>query len=182
MGNEPDLWKVKVPISQLAADAVTLKKVLTSGRYSIGTDVYGSSFAGIEASEASAYLPGARAAITGFTAHDYPYARNCNLASCACPGGVLHPGRPASPAPPLRPTLPAPRRRPEQEVRHGRHGAGDARRRGRRGPEWPAPRDAPRRRGDRGLLRRRCVRAGGRGCLPSPAPAPRRAHRGLQAA
>jgi hypothetical protein len=32
MGNEPNLWKVHVSDSQLAADAVSLKKVLTSGK------------------------------------------------------------------------------------------------------------------------------------------------------
>ena len=63
MGNEPDLWKVKVSDAQLAADAITLKKVVSSGRYTIGKDVYGSSFASINANEAAAYLPVAKAAI-----------------------------------------------------------------------------------------------------------------------
>ncbi len=82
VGNEPDLWKInKVNATQLAHDAVTLKRALTS--YNIGKDVYGSSFAGVRTEDASAYLPVAAAGgVTGYTVHNYPYGgHNCDVAA-----------------------------------------------------------------------------------------------------
>lgn len=82
VGNEPDLWKInKVNATQLAHDAVTLKRALAS--YNIGQDVYGSSFARISTEDASAYLPIAAAGgITGYTVHSYPYGgHNCDVSA-----------------------------------------------------------------------------------------------------
>ncbi len=42
--------------------------------------VYGSSFAGVDAAEASDFLPTASACgVRGLTVHNYPYARRCTI-------------------------------------------------------------------------------------------------------
>ena len=72
---------VQVPIEQLAKDAVTLKELLKD--YKLGSAVYGSSFGGVSATEASQYVPIASAGgIDGLTVHNYPYARHCNVSRC----------------------------------------------------------------------------------------------------
>lgn len=79
LGNEPGLWKIKVQTEQLAQDAVTLKNVVK--QYTLGSDVYGASFAGVSVEDATRYLPGAKGVLKGLTVHNYPYARNCNVPS-----------------------------------------------------------------------------------------------------
>lgn len=80
--NEPDLWKTnKVSATQLAHDAVTLKKALDA--YNIGHEVYGSSWARVSNDDATAFLPIAAAGgVTGLTVHNYPYGgRDCNVSA-----------------------------------------------------------------------------------------------------
>ena len=82
VGNEPDLWKInKVGAAQLARDAVTLVGALKA--YTIGRDVYGSSFARISTDDAAAFLPIAAAGgVTGYTVHNYPYGgHDCNVSA-----------------------------------------------------------------------------------------------------
>ena len=94
VGNEPDLWKIKVIKAQLSADAVTLQRALAG--FNIGHDVFGMSWAGITAAEAQAFLPvAAKAGLTGFTAHNYPYGgHDCNISKYVRRGRVA--GPPAS--------------------------------------------------------------------------------------
>jgi len=80
VGNEPNLWPIKVPVEQLAKDAVTLKELLKD--YAIGNDVYGMSFGDVNVNEAAAFVPIAHAGgVKGLTVHNYPYARHCNVSS-----------------------------------------------------------------------------------------------------
>lgn len=77
IGNEPELWHIKVDATQLAADALTLKKTL--GGYTAGRTVYGPSFAGLNTNEGLTYIKGTAGQVNGFTVHNYPLARNCNV-------------------------------------------------------------------------------------------------------
>jgi hypothetical protein len=81
VGNEPDLWKVKVSSAQLSADAATLKSALSA--FDIGHAVFGSSWAHISSDDAAAFLPVAVASgLTGYTAHNYPYGgHDCNISN-----------------------------------------------------------------------------------------------------
>lgn len=99
VGNEPDLWKVKVSNAQLSADAVTLQRALAG--FDIGHDVFGMSWAGITAAEAQAFLPvAAKAGLTGFTAHNYPYGgHDCNISKYVRRGRVTGPLGPRATVP-----------------------------------------------------------------------------------
>ena len=72
IGNEPDLWANKVSAAQMGKDAVTLKGLLKN--YNVGREVFGPSWAGINAQDASDFLAeGVKGGLDGYTVHNYPY-------------------------------------------------------------------------------------------------------------
>lgn len=72
VGNEPEFWKPAPSAATLAADAVTLKKLLPA--YNIGRTVAGPSYAGISSNNAKTFLPIAAAGgVDFYTVHNYPY-------------------------------------------------------------------------------------------------------------
>jgi hypothetical protein len=81
VGNEPDLWPAPhrgVTPATLGADALAMKAALAG--VDIGKHVYGSSWAGIRASDAQGFMPvvAAGGGIDGYTVHAYPYGgRDC---------------------------------------------------------------------------------------------------------
>jgi hypothetical protein len=78
VGNEPDDWGDHVTGEQLAEDATTLKQLLTG--FSLGSEVYGPSYAAIRDAAITEFLPVAEAGgVDGLTVHNYPYGKPCNV-------------------------------------------------------------------------------------------------------
>ena len=89
VSNEPDLWPGTKPTgAQLAFDSQTLKSTLA--QYNVGTEVYGPSYAGFNA-DSAAYFRGSKGT-AGYTSHNYPLARNCNIVSTGRGGAGRHTG------------------------------------------------------------------------------------------
>ena len=76
VGNEPDLWPGTKPGgAQLGADALTLQKLVQN--YNVGKNVLGPAYAGFNGDSAAFFR--ASKGIYGYTSHNYPMARNCNI-------------------------------------------------------------------------------------------------------